>query len=349
MPDPLDQLRSSGERQAPRSAFARSLRRQVIEALDVDPAQLTVQLPGRTPMTNTSTTTVTAIVPYLTVHDGAAAIDFYGAAFGAVEEFRVVADDGRVGHAELLIGDVRIQLSDEYPEMGVSSPQTLGGAGMALSLTVGDCDAVHAAAVAAGAETQRPPEDQDHGNRMAVIADPFGHRWFITQPLEAFDLDTYAERSVGGGYDVVAGPGASTRSIPGVYVGGIWPALMYEDPTAAIDFVTNVLGFETQIVVPDDADPNVIVHSQFTWAEGGVVQVGTADREDNIYSRLKGPISLYVVTADPESVLDRCEASGADIAEPMTEVHYGAAADRNFTVRDLEGNLWCFGTYAGEG
>ncbi|HUW02296.1 MAG TPA: VOC family protein [Acidimicrobiales bacterium] len=347
MPDPLTRLRSSGESQDPRPAFARKLRRQIIGALDLDPSQLSVQLPGRIPMTTVSTSTVTTITPYLTFHDAAAAIDFYVEAFGAVEDFRVVGD-GRIGHAEILIGDARIQMSDEFPEMGIKSPRTLGGAAAAMSLTVTDCDAVYERAVAAGAATERPPEDAAHLNRMAVIADPFGHRWFITQPLEPFDLDTYAERSAGTDFEVVAGPGAGRSPAAGPYVDGIWPALMYEDAPAAIEFVTKVLGFETQIVVPGD-DPSVVVHSQLKWPGGGVVQIGSADREDNIYSRLKGSVSLYIVTDDPESVLARCEAAGADIADPLVEVDYGESGDRNFTVRDTEGNLWCFGTYAGAG
>src|SRR5947208_1420573 len=75
---------------------------------------------------------------------------------------------------------------------------------VALSLTVDDCDAAWERAIAAGAEGLRPPEDQPHGNRMAVLADPFGHRWFLLQPLEQFDLETYAERSKGTEFKVVA-------------------------------------------------------------------------------------------------------------------------------------------------
>jgi PhnB protein len=152
---------------------------------------------------------VVAITPYLTVHDGAAAIAFYGAAFGGVEDFRVVGDDGRLGHAEIRIGDARIQLSDEYPEMDVRSPRSLGGSGVALSLTVDDCDAAWERAVSAGAEGLRPPEDQPHGNRMAMVRDPFGHRWFLLEPNEAFDLATYAERTESTGFRLVAGPGSA--------------------------------------------------------------------------------------------------------------------------------------------
>ena len=122
-------------------------------------------------MTTTITPSVSAITPYLTVDDAAAAINFYADAFGAIEEFRVVGDDGRVGHAELRIGAARIELSDPYPEIDVRSPRELGGSTFALSLTVSDCDAAFARAVAAGASEQRRPDDQPHGNRMAVVRD----------------------------------------------------------------------------------------------------------------------------------------------------------------------------------
>ena len=121
-------------------------------------------------------TQASAITPYLTVHDGAAAIDFYVAAFGGVEDFRVVGDDGRLGHAEVRIGDARIQLSDEYPEIEVRSPRTLGGSGVALSLTVDDCDAMWQRAVDAGAEgvapARGPAARQPDGRRARPVRPP---------------------------------------------------------------------------------------------------------------------------------------------------------------------------------
>jgi len=356
MPDPLEQLRSPVEPVAPPESFARSLRRRLLAALDVEAGEVPIELPGRSPtMTVTSSVRITAISPYLTVHDGAAAIDFYSRAFGAIEEFRVVADDGKIGHAELRLGDARIQLSDEYPEIDVRSPRTLGGAAVGLSLTVGDCDAMWTRALAAGAEGLRPPEDQPHGNRMAVLRDPFGHRWFLLQPIETFDLATYAERSSGSEFAVVAGPGAATGGVDeeAAARGGratldaMWAALDYLDAPAAVRFAVGVLGFEERIVVPDPNDPSVIVHSELHWPEGGVVQIGT-HREGHLYSRAVGAGCIYVITRDPEAVLARCQAAGADIADPMREVDYGVPGDRGFTVRDAEGNLWCFGTYGAD-
>ncbi|HEY8215902.1 MAG TPA: VOC family protein [Acidimicrobiia bacterium] len=348
MPDPLEQLRAPIDPVAPSPSFRRALRDRIRTALGVDPIDVVVDVPGRsptmtttTPETATGTARVAAITPYLTVHDAAAAIEFYAAAFDGVEDFRVVGDDGKLGHAEMRIGEARIQLSDEYPEIEVRSPRSLGGSGVGLSLTVDDCDAVWQQALDAGAEGLRPPEDQPHGNRMAVLRDPFGHRWFLLQPLEAFDLAAYAERSASTEFDVVAGPGATRRTA----LDGVWPALHYRDADAAIRFVVDVLGFEELIVVRGEPDPSIVHHSELRWPEGGIVQIATAHREGNIYSRAPGLGSLYVITLDPESVLARCEAADAEIIDPLREVDYGVAGDRMFTVRDAEGNLWCFGTY----
>ncbi len=119
-------------------------------------------------------------IPYLCVHDGKAAIEFYEKAFGATQVLRL--DDptnGRVGHAELAIGDARIYLSDEYPEYEARSPKTLGGAAVSIALQVGNVDELVKRAVAAGATLDRPVEDKFYGERCGAIVDPFGHRWHI--------------------------------------------------------------------------------------------------------------------------------------------------------------------------
>ena len=123
------------------------------------------------------------VIPYLCAHDGRGALDFYARAFGAEETFRVEMDDGRLGHASFTIGDAEFYLSDEFPEMDVKSPSLLGGTSFAIYLNTEDADAVFTAAVEAGATPLREPEDQEHGSRMAVVLDPFGHRWMIAGPL----------------------------------------------------------------------------------------------------------------------------------------------------------------------
>jgi PhnB protein len=293
---------------------------------------------------STDAPVTTTVTPYLTVSDAAAALDWYAQAFGAAETFRVVGDDGRVGHAEFRIGAAHFMLSDEYPEIGVRSPSSLGGTAIALHLTVTDVDALFAHAVAAGATSLGEPADQPHGARHGTLVDPFGHRWMLSQPLERFDLDTYRERAEGSGYEVVgAGQGeVVTRADRPGTGGGIWAGVFYNDALAGIRFLVEVFGFEEQLVVTG-ADGRTVVHSQLRWPEGGVVQAGTYDA-GNEYAHAPGEQSLYVVTADPQSVWERCQAAGLEVVRAPESPDYDPEG-MGFSVRDREGNIWSFGTY----
>ncbi|WP_435736895.1 VOC family protein [Cellulosimicrobium sp. PMB13] len=123
------------------------------------------------------------LVPYLTVHDAAAAIDFYARALGARETGeRYVEDDGRVGFAALEVGGDPFFVSDEYREVGAYAPATVGHSTVAVVLGVDDVDATYAAAVAAGATPDREPSDQG-AERRGWIVDPFGHRWALESPV----------------------------------------------------------------------------------------------------------------------------------------------------------------------
>ena len=122
--------------------------------------------------------------PYLIVKDAARAIEFYKLAFGATEEVRMDEPGGKVGHAEIKIGDSVIMLADEHPEMGARSPQAIGGTPVSLLLYVPDCDAVVAKAVSLGAKVLKPMQDQFYGDRSGTLADPFGHQWTIATHKE---------------------------------------------------------------------------------------------------------------------------------------------------------------------
>ncbi|WP_330334197.1 VOC family protein [Streptomyces sp. NBC_00536] len=125
----------------------------------------------------------TAVVPHIMVSDAAAALSFYGRAFGAVEEFRLDRPDGGVLHAEIRIAGAVLMLGDTS-EGPFVAPDGLGGTTVALHVFVPDVDALTAAAVAAGAELVREPEDQFHGDRNAILRDPFGHLWVFLTHLE---------------------------------------------------------------------------------------------------------------------------------------------------------------------
>jgi PhnB protein len=125
-----------------------------------------------------------SVTPYLIVKGGVSAIEFYKKAFGARELFRIPGPDGKVGHAEIGIGDSVVMLADEHPEMGANSPQTIGGTPVSILLYVDDVDAVVRQAVAAGAKIQRPVEDKFYGDRMGTLDDPFGHVWHVATHIE---------------------------------------------------------------------------------------------------------------------------------------------------------------------
>lgn len=140
--------------------------------------------------TNPIPATHTTATPYLIVSDANAAIGFYQAVFGATTLVRLASPDGKVAHAELQFGNVRIMLADEYPDMGYKSPQTLGGSAVSMLVYVEDVDAVHDRAVNAGAQSMMPVSDQFDGDRRGTIVDPFGHIWLLASRRETI---SYAE------------------------------------------------------------------------------------------------------------------------------------------------------------
>ena len=135
------------------------------------------------------------VTPYLIVKGGAEALDFYTRAFGAVELLRVPMPDGRLGHAEFLIGDSRLMLADEFPDMGALGPTALGGTPVGLAVYVEHVDAVVARALEAGAKVIKPLQDQLYGDRSATLADPFGHKWTLATHIEDVSPEELERRS----------------------------------------------------------------------------------------------------------------------------------------------------------
>jgi PhnB protein len=124
------------------------------------------------------------VTPYLHVRGAARALEFYSKAFGATELMRFPMPDGRIGHAEMKVGEGVFMLADEFPEEGVKGPETLGGTSVSLMFYVGDVDAVFARATAAGGVVKKPLADQFYGDRTVTIMDPFGHSWTIATHIE---------------------------------------------------------------------------------------------------------------------------------------------------------------------
>ena len=124
------------------------------------------------------------ITPYLHVDGAAAAIEFYGTVLGTTERMRMPSPGGKIGHAELELGDSVLMLSDESPEMGALSPKTVGGSPVTISVYVEDVDDLMARAEQAGAKVLAPAENQFYGDRSGQFEDPFGHKWNVATHVE---------------------------------------------------------------------------------------------------------------------------------------------------------------------
>jgi PhnB protein len=135
------------------------------------------------------------LTPYLSVDDAAAAIDFYGRAFGAKERARMSGPDGKIAHAELEIGDSLVMLADPYPQFATRSPRELGGTTVGVFMYVENVDEVFRQAIDAGAAPTMEPEDQFWGDRFGSVTDPFGHSWQIATHVEDVPPEEMAERS----------------------------------------------------------------------------------------------------------------------------------------------------------
>ena len=140
-----------------------------------------------------------SVTPYLIVKGAAEAMKFYIRAFGAAELMRMAGPDGRIGHAEMKIGDSVIMLADEHPEIGHRGPQSLGGAAVSLMVYVDQVDEVFKQALASGAKEIRPLKDQFYGDRSGTLQDPFGHQWTLATHIEDVapeELRRRAEKSM---------------------------------------------------------------------------------------------------------------------------------------------------------
>ena len=134
------------------------------------------------------------VTPYLAVKNAAKALDFYTRGFGATELYRLTLPDGRIGHAEIRIGDSIVMLAEEFPEYGGKAPETLGGSPVSIHLYVEDVDTFVKRAVGAGAREVKPVTDQFYGDRSGQLQDPAGHVWWVATHKEDVPPDEMRKR-----------------------------------------------------------------------------------------------------------------------------------------------------------
>ena len=202
--DPFDALRADDAPIAPPAHVTARLRDLLADELEHLMSDTTA--PAATPVSMPADLTVDpTVVPYLTVDGAARAIEFYVQAFGAVEHHRLVEADGRIGHAEIVIGTSRLALADEYPDYDAIAPTTRGGTSTRFTLSFPDVatlEAAFARAVELGATVVRPIADQFYGHRTGALLDPFGHQWNVGTPIPGFDDEQYREQSAEIGLDL---------------------------------------------------------------------------------------------------------------------------------------------------
>jgi uncharacterized glyoxalase superfamily protein PhnB len=305
MADPFETLLAPVVPLDPRAEFAASLRRQVAYELGlVSAARGTGAGDAAVTRVHEGYGTVTA---YLAVHDARAALDWYTDVLGATRRGEpILMDDGRVGHAEIRIGDSVVMLADEFPEMDVLAPVTRGGTSVAFVVYVPDVDATYARALAAGAVSERPPSDQFHGSRTGWIRDPFGHRWSLSTPLP---------------------DGPPTRSISAVSGELGYYTFHVPDVDRAAAFYGALFGWSFQEATPTPDGEHLGRHIDNTTLPMGIVD------DPN----LKSPY-LYYRVADIQQMVAKVRDLGGEVVS-VTDYRAGA----NAVCRDDQGvefDLW---------
>jgi len=306
-------------------------------------ASLRAKLEGGTPMASKPAAapepqqTATA---YLIVNGAASALEFYKKAFGAVETMRLTGPDDKVGHAEMRIGNTTIMLADEFPDHGAIGAKTLGGSPVMLHLHVSDVDAVAARAIAAGAKTVRPVEDQFYGERSGQFSDPFGYTWMIATRKEELTREEVQRR-----FAALQQTSPATfaeepkRTLPVPYIRKgfrtLTPYLLVPGAARLINCFKEAFGAEEIFRVPRPGG-NRIMHAEVRIA-GSMVELADASAE---FKPRASTNILYV--PDVDAAFQRALDAGATSLSAPTDQPYG---DRQGTVKDPSGNSWHITTH----
>jgi PhnB protein len=285
----------------------------------------------------------TSASPRLTFRDAAKAIEFYKQAFGAKETMRFEVGES-IPHAEIMIGDSSIMLTEEWPEGNRFSPETLGNSPIMMTLTVPDVDKFFAHAIEAGAKTERPIADQFYGHREGTLRDPFGYLWSVTTVTEEMSVEEMHRRMKG----MTAGPEGGALSsqeeprkvspIPSGYR-MVTPYLVAEDGVALLEFAKRAFGAEETVraMTPTGVHGEVRIGDSAVMMGGGIA--------GKKFPATLHPTALHVYVEDADAVCQKAVAAGATLIDAPRDQEYG---ERSGTVKDSAGNFWYIATHKGE-
>ncbi|MGC2172154.1 MAG: VOC family protein [Candidatus Sulfotelmatobacter sp.] len=281
--------------------------------------------------------------PRLTFKDAAKAIAFYKEAFGAKEIMRFETG-GSIPHAEIMIGESAITLSEEWPEGGRFSAETLGASPVQLSLQVQDVDSFAAGAVAAGLKTILPIKDQFYGRREGSFVDPFGYTWNISTLKEEMSVEEMHRRMKGmttgpEGGNISAKDGSKVEPVPpGFHT--VTPYMIADDGDAMLAFAKNVFGAEQTFRAIGGAGG---IHGETRIGDTTLMMGGGIPGKP--FSGKPNATALHIYVEDTDAVYQKALQAGAtSISEPQDH-EYG---ERGASVKDPFGNLWYIATHKGE-
>ncbi len=267
----------------------------------------------------------TPIIPYLCYRDAAAAIDFYTRAFGATELMRLAEPSGKIGHAELQIGNAVFMISDEYPDYDAISAETLGGSPIKLHLYVPDVDQFAARAIAEGASLSRPIEDQAYGDRAGQIKDPFGYTWMV-----ATHQKDVAVADMQKGFDEFLAereskPKSKAYKREGLHT--VTPYIIAKPAVELVDFVKQAFGAVESFRSTGSAGG---LHCEVKIGDS-TVMIGGGPTFD------PRPVAIHFYVDDVDQMYASAMAAGATSLGEPSDQEYG---ERIAAVKDIGGNDW---------
>ena len=266
---------------------------------------------------------------YICVANASAAIDFYREAFGAKELWRLTEPGGKIGHAEIQIGNASLMLSDEYPDYNTLSPATIGGSPVKIHLDVPDVDAFAERAIRAGATLIRPIADQFYGDRSGQLADPFGYTWIVSTHIKDVPVEEMQKE-----VDKWAREEAAKKAEPELNRANfhtVTPYFTVHKPAELIDFVTKAFGAVEHFRTTGSAGG---MHAEVSIGDS-LVMIGGAEHIE------PKPTAIHLYVPDVDQAYERALEAGAKSLMPVTDQPYG---ERSGGVEDEHGNRWYIAT-----
>ena len=308
----------------PRQTFKTELQQQLIRRDSMS-----------SPAQQTETNPVRSMSLHICISGASAALDFYREAFGAKEVMRLTEPDGKIGHAEIQIGDAVLSISDEYPDYDALSPKTIGGSPVKIHLDVTDVDAFAERAIKAGATLVRPIQDQFYGDRSGQIKDPFGYTWVVSTHLRDVpvdemqkELDNWAqEQSAKKSYEA----GINEPKMRRENRHAVTPYITVHNPAEVIDFVTQSFGAVEHFRATGSAGG---MHAEVSIGDS-IVMIGGAEHIEPM------PTAIHLYVPDVDQAYERALGAGAKSLMPVVDQPYG---ERSGGVEDSQGNRWYIAT-----